>query len=52
MKPGVLNANAEMGGHHVSHHRHHHFHKRMGALKMHKFSKVAGKHVTHAAKRG
>ena len=52
VKPSVLNANAEMGHHHVVHHRHHHFHKRMGALKTHKFSKVATKHVAHTAKRG
>jgi hypothetical protein len=52
IKPSVLNANAKMGHHHVRHHRHHHFHKRMGALKGHKFSKVAVKHVTHTAKRG
>ena len=52
VKPSVLNANAEMGSHHVTHHRHHRFHKRIGALKMHKFSKVAVKHVTHTAKRG
>jgi hypothetical protein len=51
MKPSVLNAKAEMGGHHVTHrhHRHHTFHKRMGALKTHQ--KFAIKHVTHA-KRG
>jgi hypothetical protein len=49
VKPGVLNANANMGDHH-RHVRHHHFHKRMGALKTHR--KVAIKHVTHAAKRG
>jgi hypothetical protein len=52
VKPSVLNANAEMGSHHVTHHRHHRFHKRMGALKMHKFSKVAVKPVAHTAKRG
>jgi hypothetical protein len=52
VKSSVLNANAEMGSHHVTHHRHHRFHKRIGALKMHKFSKVAVKHVTHPAKRG
>jgi hypothetical protein len=52
VKPSVLNANAEMGSHHVTHHRHHRFHKRMGALKMHKFSKVVVKHVAHTAKRG
>jgi hypothetical protein len=52
LKPSVLNAKAEMGRHHVSHYRHHRFHKRMGALKTHKFSRVAVKHVTHSAKRG
>lgn len=51
-KPSVLNANAKMVDHHVTHHRHHRSHKRMGALKMHKSSKVAVKHVTHPAKRG
>src|ERR1700722_13723356 len=50
VKPSVLNAKAEMGSHHVTHHRHHRFHKRMGALKMHKFSKVVVKHVAHTAK--
>jgi hypothetical protein len=52
VKPSVLNANAKMGSLHIRHHRHHRFHTRMGALKMHKFSKVAVKHVTHTAKRG
>jgi hypothetical protein len=51
VKPSVLTANAEMGDHH-RHFRHHRFHKRMGALKTHRFSKVAIKHVTPAAKRG
>ena len=52
MKPGVLNANAKMGRHHVKHrhHRHHRFHKKMGALKSH--AKVAVKHINHTAKRG
>jgi hypothetical protein len=52
MKPSVLNANAKMGRHHVTHrhHRHHRFHKRMGALKTH--AKVAIKHINHTAKRG
>jgi hypothetical protein len=49
-KPGVLNANARMGRHHLRYHRH--FHKHMGAYKTHKFSKVSVKHVKHAAKRG
>jgi hypothetical protein len=51
VKPSVLNANAKMGDHH-RHFRHHRFHKRMGALRTHQFSKVAIKHVTPAAKRG
>jgi Ni/Co efflux regulator RcnB len=51
VKPSVLNANAKMGRHHVKH-RHHRSHKHVGALKMHKSSKVAIKHVTHTAKRG
>jgi hypothetical protein len=50
VKPSVLNANAKMGRHHVRHHRHHR--KHVGALKTHKSSKVAIKHVTHTAKRG
>ena len=50
-KPSVLNANAKMGDHH-RHYRHHGFHKRMGALKTHRFSKVAIKHVKPAAKHG
>jgi hypothetical protein len=45
VKTSVLNANAKMG-------RHHHFHKRMGALKTHQFSKVTIKHATPAIKRG
>ena len=53
VKTSVLNANARMG-------RHHHsiftsiiaFHKHMGALKTHQFSKVTIKHVTPATKRG
>ena len=51
-KPGVLNANARMGHHHVRHASHHRFHKHFGALKSHKFSKVSTKHVTPATKRG
>jgi hypothetical protein len=50
-KPSVRNANAKMGDHH-RHYRHHGFHKRMGALKTHRFSKVAIKHVKPAAKHG
>lgn len=50
VKPSVLNANAKMGRHH-RHVRHHRFHKHMGALKTHQFSKVAIKHVV-PAKRG
>jgi hypothetical protein len=48
-KHSVLNANARMGRHH---HRHHRFHKHMGALKGHTFSKVSVKHATPAVKRG
>jgi hypothetical protein len=50
VKPSVLNANAKMGRHH-RHIRHHRFHKHMGALKTHQFSKVAIKHVV-PTKRG
>lgn len=50
-KSNPLNANARMGRHH-SHVRHHRFHKRIGALKPHQFSKVTVKHVTPAVKRG
>jgi hypothetical protein len=52
VKPSVLNANARMGRHHVRHFRHHRFHKRIGALKTHQFSKVTIKHVAPATKRG
>jgi hypothetical protein len=53
VKPSLLNANAHMGRHHhVRHARHHGFHKHMGALKTHKFSKVSIKHVGSATKRG
>jgi hypothetical protein len=41
-----------MGRHHVRHFRHHRFHKRIGALKTHQFSKVTIKHVAPATKRG
>ncbi len=51
-KPSVLNANARMGRHHVRHVSHHRFHKHMGALKSHKFSKVSTKHVRSSTKRG
>jgi hypothetical protein len=52
-KPGVLNANAKMGRHHVRHVRDHRFHKRTGALKSHQFSKVTIKHAGPATtKRG
>ncbi len=50
MKPSVLNANAKMSHH--RHFRHHRFHKHMGALKTHKFSKVTIKHAAPAIKRG
>jgi hypothetical protein len=52
VKPSVLDANARMGRHHQRHFRHHRFHKRMGALKTHQFSKVTIKHVAPATKRG
>ncbi len=51
VKPGVLNANAKMGRHHLRH-RHHRFHKHFGSLKAHKFSKLSIKHVTPATRRG
>jgi Ni/Co efflux regulator RcnB len=44
VKPSVLNANAKMGRHH-RHVRHHRFHKRMGALKTHHFSKANFAHI-------
>jgi hypothetical protein len=49
VKTSVLNANARMDRHH---HRHHRFHKHMGALKAHQFTKVTVKHVTPATRRG
>jgi hypothetical protein len=60
VKPNVLNANAKMGRHHHRHYSHRHFHKRMGALKKHQFSKVKThqlskatiKHIAPATKRG
>jgi hypothetical protein len=52
VKPSLLNANAHMGRHHARHFRHHRFHKHMGALKTHQFSKVSIKHVGSATKRG
>jgi hypothetical protein len=52
-KQGVLNANAKMTRHHVRHISYrHNAHKRIGALKTHRFSKVTVKHVTPAIKRG
>jgi hypothetical protein len=50
-KGSLLNANARMGHHHYRHF-HHRFHRRMGALKTHRFSKLTIKHVTPAIKRG
>lgn len=48
-RTGVLNAQASMGRHHVSHHhRHHH---QIGALGKHHISKVAIRHAA-AVKRG
>jgi hypothetical protein len=52
VKPSALNANAKMDRHHVKHVRHHRTHKHMGAVKTHKVSKAAIKHVAPAAKRG
>ena len=52
VKPALRNANARMGRHHVRHARTHRFHKQMGALKSHQFSKVMIKHAGPAAKRG
>jgi hypothetical protein len=52
VKPSALNANARMGRHHVRHVSHHRFHKHVGAIKTHKFSKVSAKHITPAVKRG
>jgi hypothetical protein len=51
VKTGVLNAQAKMGRHHVSHHRHHPHHGKIGALSKHHISKVAIKHAA-AVKRG
>ena len=50
-KPGVLDANAKMGGHksHAKHVRHHRSHKKMSAHKTH--TKVSFKQVKPAAKR-
>jgi hypothetical protein len=53
VKPGVLNANAKMGGHHASHHKahkHHRSHKKMSAHKTH--TKVSLKQVKPVSKRG
>ena len=53
VKPSVLNANAHMGRHHHARHaRHHGFHKHMGAIKTHHYSKVSTKHTGSATKRG
>jgi hypothetical protein len=49
-KPGVMNANAEMGRHHAKHHRHHRHHEKMGVIKTH--SKVGFKQAAPATKRG
>lgn len=51
-RTGVLNAQASMGRHHVSHHHHHHrHHHQIGALGKHHISKVAIRHAA-AVKRG
>jgi Ni/Co efflux regulator RcnB len=52
VKPSALNANAQIGRHHVKHVRHHRLHKKMTAIKKHHFSKATIKHVTPATKRG
>ena len=46
-KPSAINANAQMGRHHVKHHRHY---KKMSVIKSH--SKVGFKHAAPATKRG
>jgi hypothetical protein len=51
-KASVVKANAKMGRHHVRHASHHRFHKNMAAHKTRHASKIAAKHVIHAAKRG
>jgi hypothetical protein len=51
VKPNVLNAKAKMGRHHVKHVRHHRAHKKMSALKTHRFSKATIKHAP-TTKRG
>jgi hypothetical protein len=45
LKPNVVNAKAKMGRHHVKHVRHHRAHKKMSALKTHRFSKATIKHA-------
>lgn len=52
VKPNVLNANARMGRHHRHFSYHHRFHKHMGALKTHNFSKVTIKHISPTTKHG
>lgn len=52
VKPSVLNANAKMGHHHARYTSHHRYHKHVGALKSHKFSRASTKHVAPASKRG
>jgi hypothetical protein len=47
----VLNANAQMGRHHVKHVRHHRHHKHIGMLKTHAAPKLAVKHIA-PVKRG
>ena len=44
VRPSALNANAKMGRHHHRQFRHHRFHKRMGALNTHHFSKASFAH--------
>jgi hypothetical protein len=51
-KPSALNANAQVGKHHVKRARHHRSHKQMSALKTHQISKATIKQATPASKRG
>ena len=50
-KPNALNANASMR-HHARHVGHHRYHRHIGALKTHKFSKVTVRHISPAVKHG
>ena len=50
VKPSVLNANAKMGGHHVTHHKHYRHLSHHKTLKTH--TKVSLKQVKPVSKRG